>query len=127
MSLSEKLILSGNLTFVGVSVVFLILVLLILLIQAFKPLTRLLAHRQTGSPISSKQPTVHRHAPDADAAIVPETIPPEHVAAIAAAVAIICEKEGRTSELVIRSIRHSKPTSPSWNLEGRRARLHRHS
>lgn len=123
MSLQEKLQMSGNVAFIGVTVVFLILVLLILVISIF---ARIMNRPAKDKVLESIEPTdedyrVSEEDESESVSVIKTTqeedeLDPELVAIIVAAITVSME-QGLGFHL--RSIRRTGRTATAWNHSGR--------
>lgn len=123
MSMSEKLALSGNVAFVGVAIVFIILVLLIGVIEVMK---LVLVRKPKQTPPSDRQDTesdaVYASSEDeSDSIITPimETQDEDELSIVAAIMAAITAAMGQGTGFRLRSIRRAGRNTPSWNQSGR--------
>lgn len=124
MSMSEKLALSGNVAFVGIAIVFIILVLLIGVVAVMK----LVFVRTPKTPSSGKQDgdsdTIYGTEEEEAESVISPIVEVDHqteneseiVAAIMAAIAVIM---GKGTGFRLGSIRRAGRNAPSWNLSGR--------
>ncbi len=129
MSMSEKLTLSGNVAFVGISVVFLILLSLILVVSVFGLFSKTNTKKNKknpANPILDEDYGSGNDSEDSDTTVLEsassdllssadendETI----IAAIMAAISVVM---GSVAGFKIKSIRRSGRNTPSWNRAGR--------
>lgn len=130
MTLQEKLQLSGIVSFTGILVVFIVLMLLIAVIGLFSLIAG--TRRRgggTGSGEDEDDAVYAEHAGDttdtdegigpADSDNEPDSPSTEEMAAIMAAVTICMEGSG----FRLRAIRRTSMLSPAWNVSGRREYL----
>jgi sodium pump decarboxylase gamma subunit len=123
MSMSERLALSGNVAFVGVAIVFIILVLLIGVIGIMK---LVFVRKPKQSPPSGRVDTESDAVYAAGEEEAPDVVTPivEHAGnedeeTVAAIMAAITAFMGQGNGFRLRSIRRAGRNSPSWNLSGR--------